>query len=126
MIGVAMIGAIRRAYFKEHRPIKEIVRMLAVSRVTVRKVVHSHKTEFRYEHPRPSLASGLRGPDGVLEKEAKLLRRERRSTQHLFEELRGRGYDGTHNSGHRFVKACNLDGPRECSVWGHDMSGMHD
>jgi len=46
-----------------------------------------------------------RGSDEILEKEAKLPRRERRSTQRLFEELRGRGYDGAHDSVHRFVKA---------------------
>ena len=46
MIGVDMIGAIRRAYFEEHRPIKEIVRTLSVSRGTVRKVIRSHETEF--------------------------------------------------------------------------------
>jgi transposase len=42
---------------------------------------------------------------GILETEAKLPRRERRSTQRLFEELRGQGYDGAHDSVHRFVKA---------------------
>ena len=41
----------------------------------------------------------------ILEKEAKLPRRERRSTQRLFEELRGRGYDGAHDSAHRFTKS---------------------
>ena len=41
----------------------------------------------------------------ILEKEAKLPRRERRSTQRLFEELRGRGYDGAHDSVHRFTKS---------------------
>jgi hypothetical protein len=30
MIGVDKIGDIRRAYFEQHRPIKEIVRMLSV------------------------------------------------------------------------------------------------
>src|SRR5246127_2520632 len=64
MIGVDLIGQIRRAYFEQHRAIKEIV-----------------------------------------EQEAKLPRRERRSIQRLFEELRGRGYDGAHDSVHRFVKA---------------------
>ena len=39
MIGVDMIGQIRRAYFEQHRPIKEIVRTLSVSRATVRKVI---------------------------------------------------------------------------------------
>ena len=38
----------------------------------------------------------------ILEKEAKLPRRDRRSTQRLFEELRGRGYDGAHDGVHRF------------------------
>ena len=41
----------------------------------------------------------------ILEQEAKLPKRERRSTQRLFEELRGRGYAGAHDSVHRFVKA---------------------
>ena len=35
MIGVDLIGQIRRAYFDQHRPIKEIVRALSVSRATV-------------------------------------------------------------------------------------------
>jgi hypothetical protein len=39
MIGVDRIGEIRRAYFERRRPIKEIVRTLAVSRATVRRVV---------------------------------------------------------------------------------------
>jgi len=39
MIGVDTIGAIRRAYFEQQRPIKEIVRRLSVSRATVRKVI---------------------------------------------------------------------------------------
>jgi hypothetical protein len=30
MIGVDLIGQIRRAYFEHHRPIKEIVRTLSV------------------------------------------------------------------------------------------------
>jgi hypothetical protein len=49
MIGVDMIGRIRRAYFDQHRPIKEIVRTLSVSRATVREVVRSQATEFKYE-----------------------------------------------------------------------------
>src|SRR6202142_3064100 len=40
----------------------------------------------------------------ILESESKLAKRERRSTQRLFEELRGRGYGGAHDSVHRFAK----------------------
>jgi hypothetical protein len=36
MIGVDKIGQIRRAYFEQHRSIKEIVRTRSVSRATVR------------------------------------------------------------------------------------------
>ena len=47
MIGVDQIGQIRRAYFEQGRPIKEIVRALSVSRATVRKVIRSEATEFK-------------------------------------------------------------------------------
>ena len=108
MIGVDLIGQIRRAYFEQQRPIKEIVRTLSVSRATVRKVIRGHATEFKYERgvqPAPKLGEWVEVLTEILEKEAKLPRRERRSTQRLFEELRGRGYDGAHDSVHRFVKA---------------------
>jgi hypothetical protein len=58
MIDVDMIGRIRRAYFEQHRPIKEIVRTLSVSRTTVRKVIRGQDTEFKYERgvqPAPRL-----------------------------------------------------------------------
>src|SRR5947209_5818466 len=108
MIGVDLIGDIRRAYFEQRRPIKEIVRTLSVSRATVRRVVRSQKTVFTYERavqPAPKLGEWVAVLTVILEREAKLARRERRSTQRLFEELRGRGYDGAHDSVHRFTRA---------------------
>jgi len=108
MIGVEKIGEIRRAYFEQHRSIKEIVRTLSVSRATVRKVVRGRQTEFKYERgvqPAPKLGEWVEALTEILEQESKLPKRERRSTQRLFEELRGRGYDGAHDSVHRFVKA---------------------
>ncbi len=108
MIGVDLIGEIRRAYFEQRRPIKEIVRTLSVSRGTVRKIVRGHETEHKYERdvqPAPRLGEWVAVLTEILEKEVHLPRRERRSTQRLFEELRGRGYDGAHDSVHRFVKA---------------------
>jgi hypothetical protein len=67
MIGVDKIGDIRRAYFEERRPIKEIVRTLSVSRATVRKVIRGHETEFKYERgiqPTPQAGRLGRGSDG--------------------------------------------------------------
>lgn len=60
MIGVDIIGQIRRAYFDQRRPIKEIMRPLSVSRATVRKMVLGQATAFRYERgvqPAPSTNS---------------------------------------------------------------------
>ena len=108
MMSVDVIGNVRRAYFEQKLPIKEIVRTLSVSRATVRKVVRSHKTEFKYARdvqPVPKLGAWVEILTAILEKESKLPRRERRSTQRLFEELRGHGYDGAHDSVHRFTKA---------------------
>ena len=73
------------------------MRTLSVSRATVRKVVRGHQTEFKYERgvqPVPKLGEWVEVLTELLEQEAKLPKRERRSTQRLFEELRGRGYDG--------------------------------
>ncbi len=108
MIGVDKIGEIRRAYFEQDRSIKEIVRTLSVSRATVRKVIRGHKTEFKYARgvqPTPKLGDWVEALTEILGTEANLPKRERRSTQRLFEELRERGYDGAHDSVHRFVKS---------------------
>ena len=55
--------------------------------------------------PTPKLGDWVEVLAEILEKEGGLPKRERRSTQRLFEELRGRGYDGAHDSVHRFAKA---------------------
>ena len=75
------IGEIRRAYFEQHRPIKEIVRTLSVSRATVRKVIRSQKTEFKYARevqPTPKLGEWVEVLTEILDKESKLPKRERR------------------------------------------------
>ena len=96
MMGVDKIGEIRRAHFEQKRSIKEIVRTLSVSRATVRKVIRSHKTEFKYERdvqPSPKLGVWVEALTKILEEEAALPKRERRSTQRLLRGTAGRGYD---------------------------------
>ncbi len=108
MIGVDLIGQIRRAFHDQRQGIKTIARDLGVSRGTVRKVVRGDDTEFKYERlvqPAPRLGAFVGDLTTILEAEAALPRREQRSTQRLFEELRGRGYEGAHDSVHRFAKA---------------------
>ena len=58
MLVVETIAKIRRAYFQDRKPIKQICRELRVSRKTVRKVVRSGVTEFTYERgvqPQPKI-----------------------------------------------------------------------
>lgn len=90
------------------------MRTLSVSRATVRKVIRGEETtEFRYTtraaQPSPKLGPWIKDLVEILEAEAKLPRRERRSTQRLFETLRGRGYEGAHDSVHRYAKAWRSD-----------------
>jgi predicted transcriptional regulator len=87
MIGVELIGQIRRAYFEQHRSIKEIVRTLSVSRATVRKIIRSNKTDFKYARevqPTPKLGVWVDVLTEILEQEAKLPKRERRGTCQRF------------------------------------------
>ena len=107
MKGVDTIARIRREFSVRGKTIKEIVRELHVSRNTVRKVLRPNATVFAYKRevqPQPKLGTFVAVLTAILEAEARLPRRERRSTQRLFEELRGRGYEGAHDSVHRFVK----------------------
>ena len=115
MLVVETIARIRFEFFSRGKKIKQIARELGVARDTVRKVVRSGATEFRYKRevqPQPKLGPWLVVLTDILEREEKLPRRERRSTIRLFEELRGRGYDGAHDSIHRFVKAWRSDRAR--------------
>ncbi len=108
VVGVDKIGEIRRAYFEQERSIKEIVRTLSASRATVRNVIRGHQTEFKYARdvqPTPKLGVWVETLTEILETESRPPERERRSTQRLFEEQRGRGYDGAHDSVHRFAKS---------------------
>ena len=110
MIGVDKIGDIRRAYFEQHRPIKEIVRRLSVSRATVRKVIRSHKTAHKYERgvqPTPKLGDWLEVLTEILEKEVHLPRRGTPfdAQQSVRGVARSQATTAPTTSVHRFVKA---------------------
>jgi transposase-like protein len=62
MIGVDKIGEIRRAYFEQHRSIKEIVRTLSVSRATVRKVVRGKQAGRRSGCSRSCAGTDMTAP----------------------------------------------------------------
>src|SRR5262249_29834630 len=107
MLVVETIAKIRRAFFKQGKSIKAICRELGVSRKVVRKVIRSGATEFRYERedqPLPKIGRWRDSLDQLLsENEAKALR-ERLTLIRIFEELRGRGYDGGYDAVRRYAR----------------------
>src|SRR4051795_4420664 len=80
MVTVETIGRIRRAFLVDHKPIRQIVRELRVSRKTVRKAIRGSSTEFRYDRqaqPQPRLGEFVARLDGLLEANSKRPARER-------------------------------------------------
>ena len=107
MLVVETIAKIRRAYFQDKKPIKQICRELRVSRKTVCKVIRSGATEFTYERRvqrQPKIGPWRNELDGLLAENAARPKREWLTQIRIFEELRGLGYDG--------ARACIRNGAR--------------
>ena len=97
MLIVETIAKIRRAFFVQGKSIKAICRELRVSRKVVRKVIRSEATEFRYEReaqPLPKMGPWSDQLNELLLANEGKSPRERLTLIRLFEELRGRGYNG--------------------------------
>src|SRR4051812_2423974 len=107
MLVVETIARIRREHFIKGKTIKEIARDLKVSRNTVRKVLRSGETSFEYERvvqPRPKLGRWAAELDGLLAANAAKSAREQLTLIRIFEELRGRGYDGGYDAVRRYAR----------------------
>ncbi len=101
MLIVETIAKIRRAYFIQGTPIKQICRELRVSRNTVRKVIRSGVTEFSYDRstqPHPKIDPWRSGLDEMLAENARQPKRQRLTLVRIYEELRNRGYDGSYDA----------------------------
>ena len=107
MLTVETIGRIRREHFIKGKTIKEIARDLKVSRNTVRRVLRSGATSFEYERdvqPRPKLGRWTEELDALLVDNAAKPAREQLTLIRIFEELRGRGYDGGYDAVRRYAR----------------------
>jgi transposase len=107
MLVVETVARIRREHFVKSKTIKEIARDLRVSRNTVRKVLRSGETSFEYERnvqPRPKLGQWTAALDELLEGNAAKPAREQLTLIRIFEDLRGRGYDGGYDALRRHAK----------------------
>src|SRR3979411_660595 len=107
MLIVETIARIRREHFIKGKTIKEIARDLRVSRNTVRKVLRSGETSFEYERvvqPRPKLGRWAVELDGLLAGNVAKSAREQLTLIRIFEELRGRGYEGGYDAVRRYAR----------------------
>ena len=107
MLVVETVAKIRRAYFVQHKPIKQICRELKLSRKVVRKVIRSEATAFRYTRsvqPAPKLGPWRDELDQMLAANAGKPVRERLTPTRIFEALRGLGYEGGYDAVRRYAR----------------------
>ena len=107
MLIVETIAKIRRYHFVENKGIREISRLLRLSRNTVRKVIRSGVTEHTYKRnaqPMPRLGGYLSRVEELLEKDLGRPRKRRLTARRLFELVQQEGYAGSYDSIQRFTK----------------------
>ncbi len=106
------IRKIRLAARDGEKSIRQIARDLNLSRNTVRKVLRSDETEFKYERStvyRPQLGPHVSQLENWLEVDQALPAKRRRSAQVLYEALQGEGYRGGYDTVRRYVKAWRVE-----------------
>src|ERR1700740_141260 len=107
MLVVETVARIRREHFVKGKTIREIARDLNVSRNTVRKVLRSGASAFGYRRdvqPRPKLGRWTEELDALLTSNAAKPGREQLTLIRIFEELRGRGYEGGYDAVRRYAR----------------------
>jgi transposase len=112
MLVVETVAKIRRAYFVQGKAIKAICRELGLSRKVVRKVIRSEATEFRYERgqqPLPRVGPWKEELDRLLTANYGKSDRERLTLIRVFEDLRGRGYEGGYDAIRRYAQSWRRD-----------------
>ena len=106
MLIVETIARIRREHLGKGVPIKQIARELRLSRNTVRKVVRSDETSFRYERkvqPLPKLGPWVEELERRLEAREGEKKRDRLSLLRIFEALAELGYRGGYDAVRRYA-----------------------
>ena len=103
----------RREHLGRGVPIKRIARELRLSRNTVRKVVRSDETSFRYERkvqPLPKLGPWVEELERRLEANEGEKKRDRLSLLRIFEALAELGYRGGYDAVRRYALTCRRRG----------------
>ncbi len=111
MLIVETIRKIRLSVHRNGKSLRKTAEDLNLSRNTVRKVIRSQETAFKYrreKQPMPKLGAYVDKLTEKLESDKMLPKRQRRTAQKLFQELQQDGYEGGYDSVRRYVKRWRL------------------
>jgi transposase len=106
MITVSIREDIRRAYFIEHKSIREIAKEQGHSRKTVRKAIESAEIgQYTQKEQRDSPVLGAyKGQiDQFLDKNEKMPRKQRYTTHKIFEQVQSAGYSGSESGVRSYI-----------------------
>ncbi|MCW5587908.1 MAG: IS21 family transposase [Chromatiales bacterium] len=104
---MAMIGKVRRMYFRESKTVREIARATSLSRNTVRKYLRLEQVQephYRRAVSPTKLTPFHEAIVQALKADARRPKRERRTARALHEELRAGGYDGGYSRLTDFIR----------------------
>jgi transposase len=105
---MAMIGKVRRMYFREKKSVREIVRLTSLSRNTVRKWLKAPVLEeprYRRSAAASKLTPFVEAIKQALEVDAHRPRHERRTARALHAQIKSQGYAGSYSRVTDFVRA---------------------
>src|SRR3546814_8411446 len=97
---MALLSVIRRWHYRDHLPIREIVRRTGLSRNTIRKYLRADTIEPRFKVPdRPSKLDPFADRlSAWLRREMSRPRKQKRTVKQLHADLVRLGYDGDRKS----------------------------
>ena len=105
---MAMIGKVKRMYFRQKKSVREIVRLTSLSRNTVRKWLKTPLLEeprYRRRDTPVKLTPFAEAIKMALKADAHRPRHERRTARALFTQIGREGYAGSYSSVTDFVRA---------------------
>lgn len=105
---MAMIGKVKRLYFRETKSVREIVRLTSLSRNTVRKWLKTPVLEeprYRQRGTPRKLTPFVEVLKLALKADAHRPRHERRTARALHSQIKAEGYAGSYRSLTDFVRA---------------------
>jgi transposase len=120
VIDMALLSVIRRWYFRQQIPIREIERRTGLSRNTIRKYLRADTVEPKFKGPeRPSKLDPFADKlSDWLRIEAVRSRKQRRTAKQMHADLAVLGYAGSYNRVAAFVRDWKADRQRDAQTSG--------